>query len=304
MDCSIVVPTIGRASLRTLFASLERADGARDVPIFVVDDRATPEPPLSLDARVHVLHSGGAGPAAARNRGWKAATTQWVCFLDDDVEVEADWWRMLEADLASAQSRDGGIQASIDVPLPAERAPSDWERNVAGLAKAEWITADMLYRREALAEAGGFDERFRRAYREDSDLAIRVERAGWRLRRGLRRTRHPVRRADRWISVRLQRGNADDALMRAKHGKAWRSLAHAPRGRFRRHAATVACAAIAAVSGLAWSALVAEFAWKRIAPGPRTRDEIAAMIATSAVIPFAAVYHRLAGTFRAKRSSA
>jgi hypothetical protein len=32
----------------------------------------------------------------------------------------------------------------------------------------------MTYRRAALTEAGGFDERFPRAYREDADLALRV----------------------------------------------------------------------------------------------------------------------------------
>ena len=59
-----------------------------------------------------------------------------------------------------------GIQGRIVVPV-GER-PTDWERNVAGLQDAQWATADMAYRREALAQVGGFDERFPRAYREDA----------------------------------------------------------------------------------------------------------------------------------------
>ena len=44
--------------------------------------------------------------------------------------------------------------------------------------RASWITADMTYRRSALAEVGGFDERFPRAFREDADLALRLQAGG------------------------------------------------------------------------------------------------------------------------------
>jgi GT2 family glycosyltransferase len=152
----------------------------------------------------------------------------------------------------------------------------------------------MAYRRDALARAGGFDERFPRAYREDADLALRAQRLG-ELVRGTRRTVHPVRAADRWISVRLQRGNADDALMRALHGRDWRARAGAGRGLFPMHLAIVA-------SSIVWLVLVARFAYVRIAPGPRRLDEIATMLATSAVIPYAAVYHRLRGAIRWRKT--
>jgi predicted NodU family carbamoyl transferase len=36
---------------------------------------------------------------------------------------------------------------------------------------------------------------------------------------------HPVRPANRWVSVCTQRGNADDELMRALHGPRWRERA-------------------------------------------------------------------------------
>lgn len=318
MDCTIVIPTIGRPSLQTLLSSLEDAQDARAIPIVIVDDRKAPAE--SIDATVHspaiasrmrIVRSGGVGPAGARNLGWRAASSTWIAFLDDDVVVTAAWWRDLEHDLANADAKTGGIQATIDVPLPLERAASDWERNVAALAQSEWITADMVYRREALADAGGFDARFRRAYREDSDLALRVQQRGWTLRRGARRTTHPVRPADAWISVRLQRGNADDALMRALHGPRWRIRARAPHGRFGQHAVTVACAGIAVCAALrarrdialwgtlGWLALTGLFAWSRIAPGPRTHDEVAAMIVTSVAIPFAAVYYKALGTLMA-----
>lgn len=290
-EIAIVIPTIGRSSLHDLLDSLANADAQ----IVVVDDRANARTPLPVRDNVTVIRSGGRGPAAARNAGWRYAQAHWICFLDDDVVVGDRWFAALLDDLA-VNGEVAGTQALLEVPLPDHRAPTDWERNVAALADSAWITADMAYRRSWLERVGGFDERFKRAYREDSDLALRVHGAGGQLVRGSRRSRHPVRAADRWISVRLQRGNADDVLMRALHGRTWREAARAGNGRFGTHAAIVATSVLAAVSLAAWAALVAEFAYARIAPGPRTRDEIVTMLLTSAVIPYAAVYHRMRAT--------
>src|SRR5215207_5098877 len=120
-----------------------------------------------------------------------------------------------------------------------------------GLEHARWATADMAYRRTALVQVHGFDERFSRAYREDADLALRIRHAGWQLVRGGRRVRHPVRPADPWTSVRAQAGNVDDALMRGLHGPGWRLAADVPEGRFTAHALTTAAAISGAVAALA-----------------------------------------------------
>jgi len=299
----IVVPTIGRASLRVLLASLARADGPLPDNVFVVDDRADRSLALDLGElgplgdRTMIVAGAAAGPAAARNRGWYRSRATWVAFLDDDVVVEAGWRRALVTDLAACAEPCAGTQGRVTVPLPAERAPTDWERNVRGLETARWITADCAYRRTVLRDLDGFDERFPRAFREDADFALRVIARGLTIESGRRRIEHPVRPADSWISVRLQAGNADDALMRALHGQGWYERAGAPRGRFGRHVATVASAGVAFVAGAIWSALVARFTWERIAPGPRDAREIATMLRTSAAIPFAAVYHRARGTF-------
>jgi histidinol-phosphate phosphatase family protein len=327
---------------------------------------------------VTVLRSGGRGPAAARNVGWRAGSAPWVVFLDDDVLPGERWGELLRADLAAAESAGssgdlwvyttprtplppgsgaggsggvGGVQGRIRVPLPGDRRATDWERNVAGLERARWATADLAYRRDALELVGGFDERFRRNYREDADLGLRVVAAGWSIVTGRREIEHPVG-PTRWTaSVARQRGNADDVLMRRLHGPAWRDRAAAPPGRLPRHALTAAAGlaalALAAVSaaarsrgrgpstptrpgratpprpshlpsrraaatpaalpspgvaaalaGAVWAAGTAELAWARIVPGPRTPAEVAAMVATSVALPFAALWHRLAGEWR------
>jgi HAD superfamily hydrolase (TIGR01662 family) len=306
---AVVIPTIGRHSLLVLLDSL--ADSARVTgmalpPVVLVDDR--PSPAAELDVAGHravgwpitVLRSGGRGPAAARNVGWRACVSDWVAFLDDDVLVSPSWLSDLEHDLAVASAVLGGTQGRIEVPLPADRRPRDWERGTAGLATAAWITADMAYRRSALVDCGGFDERFRRAFREDADLALRMLDRGWELSRGSRQTVHPVRPAGWWASVSQQRGNADDVLMRRLHGRNWRRRAAAPLGRRPQHLLSTAAgltaviAALAhrrraaALAGLVWAGNAAEFSWRRIAPGPRDQAEVLRMITTSVLIPPAA----------------
>ena len=212
-DVTVVVPSVGRPSLVGLLDTLA-AEPATLGGLVVVDDRRAPDGPIAGGAPVSgtVVHGGGRGPAAARNVGWRQAGTEWIAFLDDDVVPSPGWAATLHVDLDALAPDVAASQAAIDVPLPRGRAATDRERNVARLQGAPWITADLAVRRAALDDIGGFDERFQRAYREDTDLALRLEARGWRLAEGRRRTSHPVGPAPWWASVAAQRGNRDDAL--------------------------------------------------------------------------------------------
>jgi hypothetical protein len=322
---TVVIPTLGRPSLTALLNALA---GGSPCPlpaeVLIVDDRPGRSdplelPPLTAAWPVRVVAGRAAGPAAARNTGWRGARHEWVAFLDDDVLPDPDWFARLAADLAAAGERVGGVQGRLRVPLPSGRRPTDWERVTAGLADGAWITADMAYRRVALARTGGFDERLPRAFREDAELAYRVRRDGWLLRRGERSVTHPVRSEGPWVSLRTQRGNADDALLRRLYGAHWRSTLEIPPGRRRRHALVTAAGLTAAactlaalagpagngatrraavLAGAAWAAGTLEFAAARVAPGPRDPREITAMLLTSAAIPPLAVTHWLRGWWR------
>ncbi|MFF0306224.1 glycosyltransferase family 2 protein [Streptosporangium sp. NPDC004379] len=369
---TVVVPTVGRPSLAATLAALDPG-----LDVIVVDDRpaGARTAPLPVPDGVRTVRSGGRGPAAARNAGWRAADTPWIAFLDDDVIPAPGWAKTLHADLDGLPAEVAGSQGRIHVPPPEGGRPTDDERATAGLARSRWITADMAYQREALERVGGFDERFPRAYREDADLALRVTAAGYRLVRGERVTSHPFRDDGPWASVRRQRGNADDALMRRLHGPAWRMAVGGGAGRLRRHAlitclgglavlagalpviagiagpgapargrasgpargrgraagpvwnrglpgvpgrahgrrvltpvlpergrgpARTLARGVAAAAGAGWLALTAEFAWARIAPGPRTPAEIGRMLLTSVLIPPAACAHRLRGELRVR----
>ncbi|MGH4025598.1 MAG: HAD-IIIA family hydrolase [Pseudonocardiaceae bacterium] len=320
---AVVVPTTGRSSLQLLLARLGIAVAdSRHAPvslpaeIVVVDDRPVPGKPLpvpDLGIPVRVLVSGGRGPAAARNVGWHSVDREWVAFLDDDVLPRPDWTVRLLEDISPLGPDVGASQGRIEVPLPTHRPPTDVERGTAGLAGARWITADMAYRRVVLQRVGGFDERFGRAYREDADLALRTIEAGYHIVAGGRRTSHPVRPAGPLASVRAQRGNGYDALMRRRHGAGWRARIGDSPGRLRRHTLTTAAGALAlgaattrrpALAGaaaLGWAGLTAQFALHRIRPGPRNADEITRMLVTSIAIPPVACWHRLVGELRWRR---
>ncbi|HEV7759460.1 MAG TPA: glycosyltransferase [Acidimicrobiales bacterium] len=315
----VVIPTVGRPSLAPLLGTLRSEVLAADLlapeaAVVVVDDRARPDAalPVPRDPRFRVVAGGGRGPAAARNIGWRATSAPWVLFLDDDVELPLGWAGALALDLARAGPGVAAVQGRLHVPLPSHRPPSDWERNVHGLEGARWITADMAVRRAALDEVDGFDEAFPRAYREDTDLALRLLDRGWALELGGRTTRHPVRPAPWWISVRLQRGNADDVRLERRHGPDWRTQLGVSPGTIGAHRRTVAAGLASALAGLTgrrrlaaalaawWCWRTSRLTWSRIAPGPRTAREMAAMVATSVAIPPAACYHRLRGHLGAR----
>ena len=319
---AVVIPTIGRPGLAELVASVD-GDPA-PACIVVADDRRDAAAQLDLPATTApliVVRTHGRGPAAARNAGWRATDADWIAFLDDDVAIPLDWCRRLVEDLDGLSDNVAASQAWIFVPTPEGRPPTDAERRTTNLTGALWITADMAYRRSALLASGGFDERFPRAFREDADLALRTVRLGYAIVWGERVTTHPLASAPGWrSSLMAQAGNADNALLRAKYGRRWRSLIGTSPGRTGRHllataSATATLAALAAreiapsrahwarmatAAGLVWTGLTAEFAVGRVLPGPRTAREISTVLVTSALIPPLAVAHRLRGEFRAR----
>jgi glycosyltransferase involved in cell wall biosynthesis len=308
----IVVPTVGRPSLARLLAGLAAEPEAPVASITVVDDRPDGRPDelgnlLARDGRGEwqVVLTGGRGPAAARNAGWRAGASAWVVFLDDDVELQPGWGAALAADIAAADAP--GARNSVG----AIRARLHEGR---GLPTAlGWPTADLAIRRTVLEELGGLEERFPQAFREDTDLELRARAAGWTDALGTRAIDHPPGSADRWTSVRRQRGNADDVLLARLHGRRWRARIGEPRGAFGGHVVAVAAGAVAAgalvcgrrrtaaAAGATWAGMTARFAWRRIAPGPKNPSDVVTMAITSAAIPPAAVYHRIAGHWRWRR---
>jgi GT2 family glycosyltransferase len=175
-----------------------------------------------------------------------------------------------------------------------------------GLQHAEFVTANAFVRRAALECVGGFDERFLRAWREDSDLQFRLmQQAGPVGRCDAARVLHPVRHEAWGVCLRQQRNSYFDALLYKKHPRLYRE-------RIRRmppwdyyaivgaSAAAVAFVLLkaplaAAASALLAAALVLRLAWLRLRPTRHDPAHVTEMLATSALLPFLSVYWRTRG---------
>jgi GT2 family glycosyltransferase len=144
------------------------------------------------------------GLSVARNAGAVAATAQLVAYLDDDSSVHPDWVRRVREEFAdpTVMAVTGLLlPAALDTPAQvAYEAPASlfhqarYQRLSYGREFLErtkrrgppvWRIgggANMAFRREAFAVAGGFDERLgagAAGCSEDSEFWYRVIAAGW-----------------------------------------------------------------------------------------------------------------------------
>jgi len=314
---SVVVPTFKRPDLlkRCLEALAAQSLPPSAYEIVVVDDGSdivTRDMVASIphghsQPEVRYLPSGKRhGPAAARNLGWKAARAEIIAFTDDDCVPDAGW---LAAGMRAFEDPDvQGVSGRIVVPLR-QWPPTDYELTVAGLQHAPFATANCLYRRTALAAVGGFDERFTRAWREDSDVEFSMrERQFLLCGEPEAVVVHPVRPAVWGVSVRLQRNSMFNALLYKKH-PAWYRLRIQPSVPWRYYGIVGAGVAaglsvmnnrlvIAGVVAAGWLILTADFCRLRLAPTSRRPGHVLEMVFTSVLIPPLAVFWRLYGALR------
>ena len=189
---SVLVPTAslviathnGGTRVPRLFDAFEKQQDAPPFEVVVVDDASTDgtadivhEAAAGRPFPVQVLRlDRNAGPAVARNRGWRSANGDLIVFTDDDCVPEPEWLGTLTDALAGADIAQGRT-----IPDPAHvREIGPFGHSVE--VKAEdgfYETCNIAYRRSALECVEGFDERFRHPFGEDSDLAWRAKAAGF-----------------------------------------------------------------------------------------------------------------------------
>ena len=182
MRASVIVPVYnGAAVIEGCLGSLDRQTlEPSDYEVIVVDDGSTDGTPQIVEGIItsarasirFVQRPANAGPAAARNAGLREATTEVIAFTDADCEVAPDW---LERALEVLASSDAVAVEGRTDPKGEPGTLTHQMRNPSG---GLWMTCNMIYRRAALDDVGGFDERFRMAFLEDSDVAFAVQERG------------------------------------------------------------------------------------------------------------------------------
>jgi glycosyltransferase involved in cell wall biosynthesis len=195
---TVVIPCFnyGRFVRTAVRSALEQESA--DVQVVVVDDGSDDgRSPADCDAcraeRVEVIHQPNTGLPAARNRGARGATSEFLAFLDADDYLEPWFVRELAGAIRAeeAAGRGGDVSHAYGQQRMGElgrgqvwKVP-DWDPLLLMITNLHPPTA--LVRRERFEAAAGFDESMRDGY-EDWDFWLKMAERGWR---GVR-VRRPV----------------------------------------------------------------------------------------------------------------
>ena len=218
VELSVVVPTFRRPDRA---GRLLRALEAQDLDphrweIVLVDDASGGPEAAALDALaegsrlpLRVLHRPtNGGPAAARNDGARVAGAPVVAFVDDDC-VPDPGWAAAWIEAFAANPALGVVQGLTERPAG---ALGRWTLYREITWETPWFEGcNIAYRRDALLEAGGFDEAVR-WYGEDTS-------AGWKVvERGAERDFAPQARVvhdleERGVRWRIRHGYLERNLV-------------------------------------------------------------------------------------------
>lgn len=200
---SVVVNTCDRADpLRTLLCALNRQSYQNfEVVVVVGPTRDHSVKVVSeFGPRVTLLRCPEFNLSMSRNLGIGAARGELVAFIDDDAIPSLTWLEQLaDAFIDPSVSGAGGrvfmvhpghghlqfrygvfsllgedvdVRGSLTEPLPFTTPPQYWYPRLMG--------TNMAYRRAALLDVGGYDERFAYLF-EEPDLAIRMGLKGYQI---------------------------------------------------------------------------------------------------------------------------
>lgn len=214
-DLAIVVVSTNEANwlepcLRTVFASA----GEAKLDVVVVDNESTDGTRELVESKfpaARLVNSQNHGFSHANNRGAATCDARYILFLNPDTEIVAGNFgdlvatmdRRPELGLIGVRQLTGdgtlwptiryfpSIRRAIGEALASERWPrrGRWagERELdldlyEHEVPCDWTSGSfMLARQEALMSSGLLDERFF-IYSEETDLCLRVKRAGWEIR--------------------------------------------------------------------------------------------------------------------------
>jgi glycosyltransferase involved in cell wall biosynthesis len=319
LKISVVIPTYQRPPLllRCVDAVMHQTFAREAYEIIVVSDGEDAGTGRALAAmpvdRFPAVQFYGlpvkAGPAAARNFGLMLSQGDLVLFTDDDCIPEQHWLAAMWA--AYERDRRPEVAFSGHTIVPIRQEPTDYEKNISQLASAEFITANCACTKKALIRVGGFDERFKMAWREDSDLQFKfIEHRIPIIKVPDAIVTHPVRKAPWGISIKEERKGMFNALLYKKFpGLYKQKIQPDPPWPYYAISAflilflmgVLTDKQIPKITGFTgWFTLTLWFAWKRLRHTSHSLPHVSEMMFTSAVIPVLSLFWKFYGSWKYK----
>lgn len=184
---SVVVPAYNDSeNLKRCLEALDEQTIRKTLEIVVSLDGGDQLPRRIAAGVDRVVEGRHSGPAAARNRGWKAAEGDPVLFTDSDCVPKPDWAEQMVRALDRGADAVKGVYSAGGDRIIQRLAQIEFDERYELLSRYE--TIDMIdtysagYRRSALERTGGFDESFPFPDHEDVDLSYRMAGEGYTLR--------------------------------------------------------------------------------------------------------------------------
>ena len=202
VEISIIIPVFNQFRFtQASLASLQEHHGPERFEVIIVDDCSTDvtaEAVPRMPGVVYLRNETNSGFITACNRGAKKARGKYLVFLNNDTLVRDGWLSALLGTFAEEPQAgivgsklvypDGRLQEAGGIIWGDASGwnygnsddPGKPEYNF--LREVDYCSAATLMITKSLFEAvGGFDEKYAPAYYEDTDLAFKVRRAGYKV---------------------------------------------------------------------------------------------------------------------------
>ncbi len=188
MKTAVVIPAYN--AQRTLPSCL-RALASQTMPpeaIIVVDDGSTDQTAEVAGAfsGVRCVRQANAGPAAARNRGFRESQPEIVLFTDADCVPAEDW--VERAVSGFAKEGVGAVAGSYSIMNPESRLARGIHQEIMFRHRRlmppfprSFGSYNVAIRGSVFESVGGFDTSYPSASGEDNDLSYRIRQAGHKI---------------------------------------------------------------------------------------------------------------------------